>query len=39
MTTVTTVTTVADEWIKTTDGHDIFTKTWKTTSTPIATVV
>ncbi|KAG2212730.1 Alpha/Beta hydrolase protein [Mucor mucedo] len=33
------VITVSDEWIKTTDGNDIFTKTWKTQSTPVATVV
>lgn len=31
--------TVVDEWIKTEDGNDIFTKTWKAISTPIATLV
>ncbi|GAA5803601.1 Alpha/Beta hydrolase protein [Helicostylum pulchrum] len=31
--------TVVDEWIKTTDGNDIFTKTWKTSSAPVATLV
>jgi acylglycerol lipase len=33
------VVSVSDEWIKTTDGHEIFTKSWKTTSTPIATLM
>ncbi|KAI8387967.1 Alpha/Beta hydrolase protein [Radiomyces spectabilis] len=28
--------TVVDEWIKTSDGTDIFTKTWKPTTTPVA---
>ncbi|CAO3643172.1 unnamed protein product [Mucor hiemalis] len=31
--------TIVDEWIKTTNGQDIFTKTWKTPSTPRATLV
>lgn len=30
---------MVDEWIKTEDGNDIFTKTWKAISAPIATLV
>lgn len=33
------VVTVVNEWIQTTDKNDIYTKTWKTTSAPIANLV
>ncbi|KAK4514104.1 phosphoglycerate kinase [Mucor velutinosus] len=33
------VVTVANEWIQTKDKHDIYTKTWKTTSTPSANLI